>query len=227
MKVRRTEFRGRLMSTIKTMAGDVPDIPILGMLVAVLLMVSAPLVAQPPEDDGTTVAVKEKEGETLSRAVKRFATDESITLSYRDGNRVVNLVATDHVLVKSKYGKYQLAELPKNQAGVVTSSSSASLSRNSGRQSEIPVFLSDAGTIQAPVGGVLIHLREDWTDDQVDQFFKEHGLDKAIEPLGWSDRSYMIHTVPGVFAIELADQLAGLHGVKTVEPNFWQPMEGR
>ncbi|MXW02514.1 MAG: hypothetical protein F4X59_17080 [Holophagales bacterium] len=184
------------------------------MLVASAVSVGA-LVAQPPETENRQSVPQETE--TASRGVRSFVTDESISFSYNDGRREVTLVATDHVLVRSKSGRYELVQLPE---GVVRSRSS--VSRSSDEMSEIPVFQSDGGNIQAPVGGVLIHFQDGWSEDQAGRFFEEQGLDEAVEPLDWADLGYLIHTVPGVFAIELANRLAGLPGVKAVEPNFWQ-----
>ena len=61
----------------------------------------------------------------------------------------------------------------------------------------------------------------------MNQFFRDQGLEEAVEPLEWADHGFLIHTVPGVFAVELANRLAAVRGVKSVEPNFWQLMESR
>ena len=225
MNSRGQEFRGRLISAIKTptSGGDAANVQsIVRAMLAVILLSAWPLLAQPPEPDA--VVEEREEGENVSRTVRRFATDESISFSYSNGQRVVTLVATDHVLVRSKGGKYELNELPED---VVSVRSAASVSRSSSEMREIPVFQSDGGHIQAPIGGVLIYLQDDWSEGQVNQFFRDQGIDEAVEPLKWADRGYLIHTVPGVFAVELASRLAGVGGVKTVEPNFWQLMESR
>ena len=160
MNSRGQEFRGRLISAIKTptSGGDAANVQsIVRAALPVFLLSASPILAQPPEPD--VVVEKQEEGENVSRAVRKFATDESISFSYSNGERIVTLVATDLVLIKSKRGKYELNKLPED---VVSVRSASSVSRSSDDLAEIPVFQSDGGNIQAPIGGVLIYLQDDW-----------------------------------------------------------------
>ncbi len=91
----------------------------------------------------------------------------------------------------------------------------------------IPVFKTVSGELLAPVGGVVLVLRSSWRREEVDSFLEQEGLADTATPLGRIPNAYTVHTAPGMAAVELANRLASMDGVRIAAPNWWRDLRAR
>ena len=180
---------------------------------ALVLVASWPLMAQ--EEEGVASTVRAAESLSTREAAVAVTVDESQRVSYRQGAQIVSMArVTDRALLEGKQG-YQVVRVDPDRTPRVV----AQAARTEG---EIPIFVTDTGELQAPVGGVILILSESWGPGEVEAFLVEHGLDESTTPVQWRKNGYVVSTVPGTFAVELANRLAGLAGVDLAVPNFWR-----
>ena len=137
-------------------------------------------------------------------------------LFYRDGQRVIFLTATqDLLLQKSKAGEMRLRRVVAEGPVAVRS---PSVARDA--SGDLPVFRTDTGQLVSPIGGVILMFDRSWSEQVVDGFLKSNDLTE-VKPLGLPN-AYLVHTEPGLEAIELANRLALLPGVAASSPNLWR-----
>ena len=179
---------------------------------ALVLVASWPLMAQ--EEEGAASTVRASETLRSRQTAVAVTVDGSQRVSYRQGTRIVSLArVTDRALIEGKQG-YEIVRVEPDRSPRVV----AQAARTEG---EIPIFVTDTGSLQAPVGGVILVLSESWGPGEVEAFLVEHGLDESVTPVEWRKNGYVVSTVPGTFAVELANRLASLGGVDLAVPNFW------
>ena len=166
------------------------------------------------EEESAAPTVRASESLRARPTGVAFSVDESLRVSYRRGGRTVSMaLVTDRALIQGKRG-YEVVRVDP----VRRPQSVAQAVRADG---EIPLFVTDTGELRAPVGGVVLVLSESWEPNEVGAFLMEHGIDESVTPVQWRKNGFIVNTVPGAFAIELANRLAGLPGVDLAVPNFW------
>ena len=185
---------------------------------ALVLVASWPLMAQ--EEEGAASTVMASETLRSRQTAIAVTVDESQRVSYRRGARIVSMARiTDRALIEGKQG-YEIVRVDPDRTPRVV----AQAARTEG---EIPIFVTDTGELQAPIGGVILILSESWGPGEVEAFLVEHGLDESVTPVEWRKNGYIVSTVPGAFAVELASRLAGLAGVDLAVPNLWTEVVSR
>lgn len=76
-------------------------------------------------------------------------------------------------------------------------------------------------------GGVIIKFISEWGDAEIDAFMAAHGIDESrISTLPLTN-TFLISTPPGLAAVELTQQLAGLEGVDLITPDWAMPIVGQ
>ena len=126
----------------------------------------------------------------------------------------MDLTLTNLVLVSVRAG-YELVEMedPQGRRNLIVQTV---------RDGEdVQVFVDDTGALRAPVGNIILKLSASWTQDQVDSFLEARGLSESVTRMDGFRNGYLVHTLPGAFAIQLAFELGALLGVEFAEPNFW------
>ncbi len=84
--------------------------------------------------------------------------------------------------------------------------------------------MTEAGELLAPVGGVILILRDSWSAHDVARFLERENLTAVTTPLGDIPNAYSVETAPGVVAIEIANRLASREGVRVAAPNMWRQL---
>lgn len=85
---------------------------------------------------------------------------------------------------------------------------------------------SPAGRLMALPGGVIVKFHPDWSDAQVRNWAQTKGLTVA-QRLGTLGNWYVIATVPGSAALELANSLKAGGEVLAAMPNWWKQTAAR
>ena len=85
----------------------------------------------------------------------------------------------------------------------------------------LPVFRSESGALMTLPGGILLLLDPDWDEARIDQFFADHKISRdRVSERAFGENAFFVGTAPGFPALELANALAGQHGVLVSSPNW-------
>lgn len=150
--------------------------------------------------------------------------DQGNTYSWKDGDRTLNVVLQDDLVVQDSGDIAPGAE-------VVARGAADSIVRvkSAGNEDSLPVFRSQSGGgLMTLPGGVLLSLDAEWDEDQVESFFSQNGISMdQVEPLGFLPNGFLVKTAPGFPSLELANSLAAQDGVEVSSPNWWTQFEAK
>lgn len=91
--------------------------------------------------------------------------------------------------------------------------------------SHSPVFRDAkerASTPRALPGGVIVRFRPSTPDEQRAQLIERHRLE-VVRELGEGSGQWLVHSAPGLPALELANRLYESGDFAAASPNWWQP----
>jgi hypothetical protein len=141
-----------------------------------------------------------------------------------DEQRVVQFNPQDEVSVseldaraskESEYGIVQVWKLSNADANV-----SGQLIVRGGNFS--PVFKDDNGSIRALPGGFVIALDHQISEAEAGAKLAELGIN-SYQKLNFGQNLYKVPTEPGLTALEQANALHGMPGVRFATPDWWRP----
>jgi len=80
---------------------------------------------------------------------------------------------------------------------------------------------STSGTKKALPGNVLVQMKPEWSQYQMNAWFKEHRL-VVIKPLVFAPNTFLIQTGPGLESLNTANRIYETGDVILASPNWWQ-----
>ena len=160
----------------------------------------------------------------VSRSEAAASLDQGEVYSWKDGDRTLNVVLMDDLVVQDSKDVAPGAEVvARGAADSIVRVKSAST------EDSLPVFRSQSGGgLMTLPGGVLLSLDSEWDEDQVESFFSQNGISTdQVEPLGFLPNGFLVKTAPGFPSLELANSLAAQDGVEVSSPNWWTQFEAK
>ncbi len=82
---------------------------------------------------------------------------------------------------------------------------------------------STSGTKKALPGNVLVQMKPEWSQQQIDTWFKQHHL-IVIKPLSFAPNAFLIQTETGFESLNTANRIYETGDVILASPNWWQEM---
>ena len=150
------------------------------------------------------------------------AQPEGKTYSWEDGDRTLNVVLQDDLVVQ-KTSEVTATDVVVSK-GVVDSI----VEKQTGHGSDDgPVFKSESGgELMTLPGGVLLALDPTWDGTQVEDFFSENGISAdQVSELDFIGNGFVIETGSGFPSLDLANELASQDGVLISSPNWSREVE--
>ena len=150
------------------------------------------------------------------------AQPEGKTYSWEDGDRTLNVVLQDDLVVQ-KTSEVTATDVVVSK-GVVDSIVEKQTSPGSDAG---PVFKSESGgELMTLPGGVLLALDPTWDGTQVENFFSENGISADhVSELDFIPNGFVVETGAGFPSLDLANELASQDGVLISSPNWSREVE--
>ncbi len=99
-----------------------------------------------------------------------------------------------------------------------------------GASSHLSPVLYDSASIsgmkRALPGNVLVQMKPDWSQEQIDAWFEAHDL-IVVKPLTFAPNTFLIQTGSGLDSLETANRIYETGDVVLASPNWWQEMVAR
>ena len=155
---------------------------------------------------------------TAAGGVGPFSGPPGQVYTWEDGDRTLRVrLQTDLTVLKGGTAGSRETVVAETGAGSIVRAA------GSGDGVGQPVFRSDSGALMTLPGGVLLVLEAAWGKAEADAFFAAHeiALDRISE-LGFLPNGFAVETEPGFPSLNLANALAGEHGVELSSPNWWR-----
>ena len=160
----------------------------------------------------------------VSRSEAAASLSEGEVYSWKDGDRTLNVVLQDDLVVQD-------SERVSVGAEVVARGATDSIVRveSASTEDSLPVFRSQSGGgLMTLPGGVLVSLDSEWDQGQVESFFSQNGISMdQVEALDFLPNGFLVKTAPGFPSLNLANSLADQDGVEVSSPNWWTQFEAR
>ena len=150
--------------------------------------------------------------------------DEGSVYSWQDGDRTLNVVLQDDLVVQ------ETSKITANDTVVARGATDSIVRKQAGQsQDSLPVFRSQSGGgLMTLPGGVLLSLDPEWDQSQVESFFSQNGISMdQVEALEFLPNGFLVKTAPGFPSLELANSLAAQDGVEISSPNWWTQFEAK
>jgi len=80
---------------------------------------------------------------------------------------------------------------------------------------------STSGTKKALPGNVLVQMKPEWSQAQIDTWFKEQRL-IVIKPLTFAPNAFLVQSEPGLESLNTANRIYETGDVILASPNWWQ-----
>ena len=92
-----------------------------------------------------------------------------------------------------------------------------------------PVFKSESGGgLMTLPGGVLLALDPEWSQEEVESFFENHGITSdQVSELDFIENGFLVETASGFPSLDLANELATQDGVLISSPNWSREVEAK
>ncbi|GIU70517.1 MAG: hypothetical protein KatS3mg002_1753 [Candidatus Woesearchaeota archaeon] len=84
------------------------------------------------------------------------------------------------------------------------------------------VFRSEAGTLMALPGNIILTFKEGVSESQIKNFLNKHGLILIKKQTILNKDYYIVKYKPGIASLELANQLRNEPIIETSQPDWWK-----